>query len=178
MDDFYRYTWLYPLKQKYDFFQCFVKFQKEVENHFDKKIKTFQRGGGGEFTSIVFRTHLEQHGIHYQLSCPYIPQQNEVVEIKHRHIKETGLTLLFRFNVPMRYWIDAFYTTVYLINQMPTYTLKMDSSFYKIFNKEPYYNNLKVFGCKSFSYLQNYSSNKFSKQTYPCVFIGYSPSHK
>ena len=58
-------------------------------------LKSFQSDRGGEFTSIVFRPHLDQHGIHHQLTCPHTPQQNGVVERKHRHIVETGLTLLF-----------------------------------------------------------------------------------
>ena len=27
-----RYTWLYPLRRKLDFFECFLKFQNLVEN--------------------------------------------------------------------------------------------------------------------------------------------------
>ena len=49
VDDFTRYTWLYPLKNKSDFLQCFLKFQALVENFFDRKIKIFQSDGGGEF---------------------------------------------------------------------------------------------------------------------------------
>lgn len=112
VDDFSRYTWLYPLKRKSDLFQCFVRFQKEVENQFDRKIKVFQSDGGGEFTSTNLKTHLEMCGIIHQLSCPHTPQQNGVVERKHRHIVETGLSLLFHSNVPMRYWVDAFCTVV------------------------------------------------------------------
>lgn len=69
-----------------------------------EKIKVFQSdGGGGEFSSNAFKTLLELHGIHHQYSCPYTPQQNRVVERKHRHIVETGLSLLFQANMPLKY---------------------------------------------------------------------------
>ena len=32
IDDHTRYTWLYPLRRKSDFFECFLKFQNLVEN--------------------------------------------------------------------------------------------------------------------------------------------------
>lgn len=58
INDFSRYTWLYPLKKKSDFYDCFIKFQREVENQFDKTIKIFQSDGGGEFSSTLFKGHL------------------------------------------------------------------------------------------------------------------------
>ncbi|KAH9648571.1 retrovirus-related pol polyprotein from transposon RE1 [Citrus sinensis] len=95
VDDCTRYTWLYPLKNKSDLFDVFIKFQKQVENRFDKRIKIFQSDGGGEFISNEFQSHLSQCGIQHQLSCPATPEQNGVAERKHRHIVETeGLEAL------------------------------------------------------------------------------------
>ena len=74
VDDCTRYTWIFPLKQKSDFFEVFTKFQKQVENLFERKIKIFQSDGGGEFTSIAFENHLSNHGIYHQFSCPHTPQ--------------------------------------------------------------------------------------------------------
>ena len=54
IDDSSRYTWLYPLKKKSEFYECFLKFQRFVENHSERKIKTFQSEGGGEFNSYFF----------------------------------------------------------------------------------------------------------------------------
>lgn len=54
IDDCTCYTRIYPLKQKYDFYECFIKFQKLVENQFDRKIKFFQSDGVGEFTFNFF----------------------------------------------------------------------------------------------------------------------------
>jgi transposase InsO family protein len=35
---------------------------------------------GGEFTSDKFKRHYSDHGILHQLTVPYSPQQNNVVE--------------------------------------------------------------------------------------------------
>ena len=44
-DDFSRYTWVYPLKQKTEILSTFCAFQKLVENLFNSKIKMFQSDG-------------------------------------------------------------------------------------------------------------------------------------
>lgn len=134
-----------------------MKFQLLVENQLEKKIKVFQSDGGGEFTSNAFKLLLEQKGIHYQFSCPYTPQQNGVVEQKHRHVVETVLSLLFQSHMPLRYWVDAFLTTTFLINQMPSSILGILSLFQKINEKSPKYNNIKIFGCRCFHILGKHS---------------------
>ena len=42
VDDFTRYTWLYPLKLKSDVLQVFIDFQHHVERQFNQKIINFQ----------------------------------------------------------------------------------------------------------------------------------------
>lgn len=41
LDDYSRFTWIYPLKQKSDVLQAFIQFKNLVENQFNKKIKAF-----------------------------------------------------------------------------------------------------------------------------------------
>jgi hypothetical protein len=48
---------------------------------------------------------------------------NGYSERRHRHIVETGLALLTHASLPLSFWSQAFSTTVYLINRMPTKTL-------------------------------------------------------
>ena len=54
IDDFSIFTWLYPLKQKFVFFSCFIKFHKLVENQLDLKIKIFQCDRGRKFSLVEF----------------------------------------------------------------------------------------------------------------------------
>lgn len=166
------------MRQKSDFFDIFLKFQKSVENQFSKKIKIFQCVGGGEYQSKHFVQHLENCGKQRELSCPGTLEQNGVAERKHRHIVETGLTMIFHANIPKILWVEAFSTATFLINRLPSKVLAMDSPFYKLHNRHPDYSILKVFGPRCFPYLKDKTSNKFHHKSYPCVFIGYSPIHK
>ena len=91
IDDFTRYTWLYPLKLKSDVFQAFIDFQHRIEQQFNQKIVNFQSDWGGEFQALS--KHLKGHGINHQISCPHTPAQNGTAERKHRHIIEIALSL-------------------------------------------------------------------------------------
>ncbi|CAJ2640052.1 unnamed protein product [Trifolium pratense] len=122
--------------------------------------------------------HLTYSGIAQQLSCPYTPEQNGLAERKHRHIVETGLTLLFHANIPLKFWVDAFLTSVYLINRLPLSSIGKDTPYFKLFGKHPDYSGLRIFGCQCFPYLKTPGLHKFSRKTASCVFLGYSPLHK
>ena len=74
IDDFSRYCWFSPLQSKSQVFDVFQNFKSLVENMFDRKIKSFQYDGGGEFTSTRFKIFLVQHGISHRISCPHTPE--------------------------------------------------------------------------------------------------------
>lgn len=63
IDDFRKYCWLFPLHLKSQVFDVFLNFKSLVENMFDRKIKSLQTDGGGEFTSTRFKNVLVQNGI-------------------------------------------------------------------------------------------------------------------
>jgi hypothetical protein len=174
VDDFTRYTWLYPLHNKSDAYEIFVKFKTLVETQFCHKIQSLQSDGGGEFTSIQFQVFLSQNGITHRKSCPHTSQQNGLAERKLRHILETGLTLLAHSGLSNKYWVDAFLTFVYIINCLPTRTLNHISPYAKLYGKDPNYSILRVFGCKCFPLLRPYTANKLEYRSKACIFLGYS----
>lgn len=78
---------------------------------------------GGEFPSSLFEKYLSEYGITHQISCHHTLEQNIFSERKHRHIVESGLTLLAHAKMPTQYWLEAFNTSVFLINRLPTKVL-------------------------------------------------------
>lgn len=96
VDDFSRFTWFFPLKEKSQAFFTFQQFKTLVENQFDLKIKILRCDNGGEYTNKLFRQFLAVSGIVQQYTCPYTPEQNGMSERKHRHIIELARTLFAR----------------------------------------------------------------------------------
>lgn len=124
--------------------------------------------------SLQFHTFLQRYGIIHRKSCPCTSPQNELAERKLRHILETGLSLLAHSNLSNRFWVDAFLTSIYIINQLPTPTLDNLSPFAKLFKKEPDYHRLRVFGCRCYPLLQPYNLHKLDYRSKPCLFFGYT----
>jgi hypothetical protein len=174
VDDYSRYTWLYPLHTKSVVYECFIKFKILVEKQFPSSIKQLQSDGGGEYTSLHFQSFLTKNGIVHKKSCPYTSQQNGLAERKLRHILETGLTLLAHSHLSNVYWVDAFLTATHLINRLPTPILDNFSPYFKPYHKEPDYQSLKVFGCKCFPLLRPFGLHKLQYRSKPCIFLGYS----
>ncbi len=116
-------------------------------------------------------------GVSYRLSCPYTHHQMGTVERKHRHIVETGLSLLATASVPFTFWDTAFETATYLINRLPSKVTKKMSPYECLFHSIPDYKYLKIFGCECWPFLQPYNSSKLSFWSTSCVFIGYSKNH-
>lgn len=123
IDAYSRYTWIYLLTNKSDAIQTFLNFKSQVELQFNTKIKSLQTNWVGEYRS--FQQLLQSYGIIHRVSCPRAHEQNGLAERKHRHIVDNGLTLLTNAFLSLKYWDEAFRTTVYLINRLPTAVLSM-----------------------------------------------------
>ncbi|KAK9073175.1 hypothetical protein SSX86_007499 [Deinandra increscens subsp. villosa] len=178
IDDFSRFTWVYPLKTKAMFSNILVIFMNFVQNQLERKIKVFQSDGGTEFVNNKVKSLFDANGMFHRLSCPYTPQQNGRVERKHRHIIETGLAMMFNANVQPIYWVQAFSTAVYIINRLPTKVLGNTSPFECLFQQPPVYDNFHTFGCRVFPYLRDYSAHKLAPRSLPCIFLGYASNYK
>lgn len=83
--------------------QKLKEFVKEVTNQFETSLKTIRTDNGTEFLNTELNTFLKELDIKHQLSCPYTPQQNSVVERKHRHILDIARCLMFQSKIPESY---------------------------------------------------------------------------
>lgn len=79
---------------------------------------------------------MEDHNskLLHRITCPYTSQQNGIAKRKHRHVVEIGLTLL-----ALKFWPDAFSTSLCLIHRMPTKPLKFKCPIEVLLNAKPDY---------------------------------------
>ncbi|KAK9063757.1 hypothetical protein SSX86_017629 [Deinandra increscens subsp. villosa] len=174
VDYYSKYTWLYPMKRKSDVASLFPQFRTLVEKKFGAPLVSLFTDNGGEFIGLI--PYLKQQGISHFTTPPHTPEQNGVAKRRHRHIVETGLSLLHHANLPLTFWSHAFQTAVYLINRLPTPILDLQSPFQKLYNLTPTYLRLKPFGCLCFPWLRPYMSSKLQPRSAKCIFLGYSVS--
>lgn len=101
IDHYTRYTWLYPLKTKFQVQETFIPFKAPVENCFNTRIGTIYSNNGGEF--IALRQFLSSSEISHFTSPLHTSEHNGISERKHLHVVEIGLSLLTHVGMPNLY---------------------------------------------------------------------------
>jgi hypothetical protein len=80
--------------------------------------------------------------------------------------------------MPLKFWDEAFLTTTYLINRLPSKTINFDTPYERLFHTKPTYSSLRVFGCACWPNIRPYNSHKLAFCSTQCVFLGYNSRHK
>ncbi|CAL5443960.1 unnamed protein product [Camellia sinensis] len=178
VDDCTRYTWIYLMTHKSDFYQIYRTFQSMVTTQFGATIKLLRSDLGGEYFKTEFCEYLANLGTIHQTSCTDTPAQNGRAERKHRHLLETARSLLLSASVPAPFWGEAVLTAAFLLNRMPTPLLSGRSPYEALFSQPPNYSLLRVFGSACFVLLPRKDRTKLSARSVLCVFLGYSLTQK
>ncbi|KAJ0809578.1 putative RNA-directed DNA polymerase [Helianthus annuus] len=103
VDDCTHYLWAYLLTSKDQAFETFKQFKEKVETETRTKLKMLRTDRGGEFTSAEFNKYCKDNGIARQLTAPYSPQQNGVVERRNRTMLSTTRSMLKAMNMPQNF---------------------------------------------------------------------------
>ena len=150
-------------------------FFSYVSTQFESHIKIFQSDNGGEFLSL--QSFFKDNGVLFQHSCVYTPQQNRVVEHKHRHILQVAQALKIQAQLPNQFWGECALTTIHIINRLPSPVLSYKIPFERLYSKPPSYSHLRVFGCLAYA-TNVHVSHKFDHRAITCIFIGYPVGQK
>ncbi|XP_027771542.1 uncharacterized protein LOC107015253 isoform X2 [Solanum pennellii] len=167
------------MKDRSELFSIFKGFFAEIQNQFDVSIRTFRSDNALEYLSSQFQEFMSHHGIIHQKSCPYTPQQNGVAERKNRHLIEAARTLLIESHVPLHFWGDAVLFACYLINRMPSSSIKNQVPHSILFPQSHLYPiPPHVFGSTCFVHNLAPGKDKLAPCALKCVFLGYSRVQK
>jgi transposase InsO family protein len=93
-DDFSRFTQVFFLQDKSEAKGVVKKFIRRVQNESDLKVKNIRSNNGSEFRNTQVELFLDEEGIKHELSAPYMPQQNGIVETKNHTLIEAARTML------------------------------------------------------------------------------------
>ncbi|CAA3023561.1 retroelement pol poly [Olea europaea subsp. europaea] len=170
VDDHFRFTWLYMLKQKSDAVGAVHRFFNLVATQFRAVIKSFRSDNAGE---LSFKDFFSEKGVIHQFSCVERPQQNSVVERKHQHLLNVARALFFQSRVPIKFWSECVLTAAYLINRTLAPILHHKTPFEVLHGRKANYSCMRVFGCLGFASTLNAYRTKFQPRARMCVFLGY-----
>lgn len=178
VDDFSRFTWVHMLKHRTDCVKVMVDFLAHIETQYSSKVIQIRSDNAPELCQGPMKDLFLKKGIFHQTSCSYTPQQNGVVERKHRHLLETARALFFQSKIPAQYWSETILCAAYIINRIPLQSINNDTPYFRLTGDTPSLDHFKVFG--SLCYVSTISENrsKFDSRANACVFLGYSVTQK
>ena len=144
-----------------------------VESQSGCKIKTLKSDNGKEYTSNEFNMFCEDMGSVHQLTMSYAPQQNGDSERNNKTFIEMARCLISEKKLPTSFWDDVVYTSVYLLNRLPTRVVKE-----KIPIEKPSTKHLKIFGSICYVHVVAAKRFKLDDKVEMVIFLGYAASSK
>ena len=178
IDDYTRYSWIFPMKSHSEIFPIYNNFAKMIETQFSKCIKTFQSDNALEYTQYAFQTLLYSYGTIHHLIYLGTSQQNGRAERKLRHILDTVHTLLLSAKVSAPFWGEAALHAVHAINHIPSAVIHNQTPYERLFGSPPDYHHLRSFGSACFLFLQPHEHNKLEPRFRLYCFLDYGETQK
>src|SRR3990172_7701012 len=103
VDDYSRYTWVHIILYKTEVQDVFRRFANRAMTNYGIKIKHISSDNGTEFKNTGLDIFLDTLGITHELSAPYTPEQNGVMEHKNRTLIEMACTMLDEYKTPRKW---------------------------------------------------------------------------
>jgi hypothetical protein len=129
---------------------------------------------GTEFKNTNIEEYLDEEGIGLELSIPYTPQQNGIVERKNRTLIEAARTMLDEYKTSDSFWAEAINTACHAINRLYLHKLRHKIAYELLTGKKPNVSYFRVFGCKCFILIKKPKSSKFAPKVDEGIFLGYA----
>jgi hypothetical protein len=149
-----------------------------VENQSRKRIKVWRSDNGGEHSSTQFVDFCAQHGIRRQMTVPYNPQQNRVVERKNQAITGASRSMLHDQSLPLYLWEEVSATTFYLQNRSPHRILGKITHEEAFTDRRPDVEHIRFFRCLTYSHVPSEKRTKLDPTAQQGILVGYSKVSK
>jgi transposase InsO family protein len=153
-DDYSRYGYIYPIKERNKALDKFKIFKAEVENQHNLKIKVVWSDRGGEYygrhtpygqVPEPFARFLQENDIIAQYSTPSEPQQNGVAERCNRILMDMVRSMMSYSDLPLSLWMEALKTTIHILNRVSSKAVPKIP--YELWTgREPSLKHLRVWG--------------------------------
>nr|GFB49575.1 zinc finger, CCHC-type [Tanacetum cinerariifolium] len=142
------------------------------------KLRMLRTDREGEFTSNEFTKYCKENGIAQQLTTPYSPQQNGVVERKNRTVLSTTRSMMKAMKLPLTFWAEAVRHAIYILNRVPTRALEDKTPYKALYNRKPNLENLRIFGCTAYAKITTSHLKKLDDRSIPLIYLGVEEGSK
>jgi len=178
VDDYSRYVWICLLPTKDAAAAAIKRVQAAAECKSGKKLLVLRTDRGGEFAATDFIEYCAELGVHRQLTVPYTPQQNGVVEWRNQSIVGTARSMLKAKGLPGKFWGEVVTTAVYLLNRSSSKSMGGKTPYELWTGSVPGVQHLRTFGYVAHMKVTTPNLKKLDDRSRRTIFVGYEPGSK
>jgi len=144
-----------------------------VEKQSGMKLKILITDGSGEYNSRDFETYCTSQGIIHEITTPYTPQHNGLVERRNNSLLDMTRSMLKEKKLPHEFLGEIVNIAAYILNRCPTKKLKNQVLEEIWSGRKPSINHLKVFGSICYKHVPDARRKKFEDKSEAMILIGY-----
>ncbi len=159
------------MRHKSQAFEKFLEFISWAENQSGKKLKRYRTDGGGEFDNEALKNWCLEHGVQWEPSAPYTPEQNGKAERFNYTLMSSVRSIMAAMRLPKSLWGEILKTVAYLKNRSPS---QKEVTIYERANEEkPNLKHLRVVGSWAWVHVPEKLRKKLNDRAWQEIFVGY-----
>ncbi|CAI7834706.1 unnamed protein product [Closterium sp. NIES-54] len=171
VDEFSRYTTVFPLAKKSEVTSTLIRWLLATEGTRGRRVSCLHSDRGGEFCSGILARFCGEQGIVQSWMLPESPQQNGVAERRIGLVMDIARTSMIHARAPHFLWHYAVCYAAHQLNLQPRVS-RLEASLTSIWTGSPGVGSaFCVKGCLAF--VRDTSVDKLSARAVPCVFLGF-----
>ncbi|CAI7733977.1 unnamed protein product [Closterium sp. NIES-53] len=171
VNDFSRYTTVFPLVKKSEVTSTLIRWLLATEGTHGRRVSSLESDCGGEFCSGILAGFCGEQGIVQSWTLPESPQQNGVAERRIGLVMYIARTSMIHAHAPHFLWPYAVRYAAHQLKLQPR-VLQPEASTTSLWTGSPGVGSaFRVWGCLAL--VCDTSADKISARTVPCVFLGF-----
>ncbi|CAI7742696.1 unnamed protein product [Closterium sp. NIES-53] len=179
VDDYTRYTTVFPLRSKGQVVDVLISWIRTVPLQLrerlgqDLPVLRLHSDRGGEFSSDLLQDFFRGEGILLSFTLPESLQQNGIAERRIGLVMEVARTSMIHAAAPHFLWPFAVRYVAHQLNLWPRVSLPETSPTLHWAGEVGDVSVFRVWGSRAF--VRDTSADKLSPRAIPCVFLGFVP---
>ncbi|CAI7933686.1 unnamed protein product [Closterium sp. NIES-54] len=179
VDDYSRYTTVFPLRSKGDVTEVLIDWIRvarlQLRESFGSEFPVLRLHSdrGGEFSSARLGAFCRAQGIRQTFTLPASPQQNGIAERRIGMVMDVARTSMIHAAAPHFLWPFAVQYAAHQLNLQPRVSLPETSPTLRWNVKVGDASAFRVWGSRAF--VRDLSADKLSPRAVPYVFLGFPP---
>ncbi|KAL5603949.1 hypothetical protein FOVSG1_006699 [Fusarium oxysporum f. sp. vasinfectum] len=174
IDDFTQMSWVYPVKERSDFEECFQHLLEQFERP-ERRCHFLHLDRGGENRSHVLTRFCRDRGIKLSYTGTEQHEQNGLAEVLNRIILEKLTPTLLKSGLALKWWPYFLKAVNRIRNLCPTASIST-TPYQAWYGDVPDLSHLRVLGSRGWALLPSSKRKKMQPKSIPCQLLGYQGS--